>query len=81
MIAGTYEGLGSEPGLHIDAIADIIHELVVGGARRLNDGAWLRERVEACALSSREAEALESLRQHLGRDGELLASVASLRWP
>jgi len=76
MTANMYGTPMMGPQINVSAMADIIHDLVDGGATHAYDGQWLRERVRTAGLGDHEHAALETLRSHLSTQGTALLDAA-----
>ncbi|MBA3946497.1 MAG: hypothetical protein H0X37_18270 [Herpetosiphonaceae bacterium] len=62
-------------------MAEIVKDLVAGGAERLEDTTWFHTRVAEADLSLEEFAALEALRVRLSeRDATLLDDIGSVAW-
>lgn len=68
------------PRVGLGAMADIVRDLLAGGQARLQDEAWLQERLDAAGLSPQETGALEDLCAHLRVGGAALLRSLSLHW-
>ena len=67
--------------VHVGAMAEIVRELVAGGAARAHTSSWLAARTTAAALSPAETSALEALRLRLCACGAtMLDAVTALTW-
>ena len=70
-----------QPQVKVTAMAEIVRELVAGGAARAHTSSWLAARTTAAALSPAETSALEALRLRLCACGAtMLDAVTALTW-
>lgn len=80
MNTAMYDELMMEQRVNVTAMADIVHDLVIGGISRLQDGGWLRQRAVIAGLSRHERGALEALRTRLLDGGVLLTESPFDHW-
>ncbi len=66
--------------VNVNAMADIVQDLMGGGLSLLGNAQWLLERATAVGLETFEYEALESLRVRLLDSGALLLGVGERWW-
>ncbi len=70
-----------QPRMHVDAMASIVRDLVVGGMADVRTKRWLVTRAAAAGLTEQETSALEALRLRLCACGAtMLDAVTALTW-